>query len=162
MQLAIIVAMGRDRAIGADNQLLWHLPQDLKRFRQLTTGHTIVMGRNTWHSLPDGALPNRRNVVVSRTLGEAQGAEVYRSIEEVLLALEGEAEVFVIGGGQIYEQLLPRASKLYLTVVEAEFSDADTFFPEIDWGAWRIVGEELVPADERNSFASIYYELERK
>lgn len=162
MQLSIIVAMGRDRSIGADNQLLWHLPQDLKRFRQLTTGHTIVMGRNTWHSLPCGALPNRRNVVVSRTLDEAQGAEVYRSVEEALRELEGEAEVFVIGGGQIYEQLLPRVSKLYLTVVEAEFAHADTFFPKIDWAAWHIVQEERVPADERNSFASIYYELERK
>lgn len=162
MQLSIIVAMGRDRSIGADNQLLWHLPQDLKRFRQLTTGHTIVMGRNTWHSLPCGALPNRRNVVVSRTLDEAQGAEVYRSVEEALRELEGEAEVFVIGGGQIYEQLLPRVLKLYLTVVEAEFAYADTFFPEINWTDWRIVQEERVPADERNSFASIYYELERK
>lgn len=162
MQISIIVAMGRDRSIGANNQLLWHLPADLKRFRQLTMGHTIVMGRNTWLSLPNGALPGRRNVVVSHTLTELAGAEVYRSIEEAFGQLPLDEEVFVIGGGQIYEQCLPRATKLYLTVVEAEFSHADTFFPEIDWEAWQIVRKEALPADERNSLACVYYELERK
>lgn len=162
MQISMIVAMAEDRSIGANNELLWHLPADLKRFRQITMGNTIVMGRNTWLSLPNGALPGRRNVVVSRTLTALEGAEVYPSIEEALTQLSHEEEIFVIGGGQVYEQCLPRATKLYLTVVEAEFASADTFFPELDSGAWIVVREERVPADERNSLASVYYELVRK
>lgn len=163
MQICIIVAMGRDRAIGGNNQLLWHLPEDLKRFKRLTTGHTILMGRNTWESLPNGALPNRRNVVVSRTLTTLDGgAEVYPSLELALAALSGEDKLFVIGGGQIYEQLLPLATKLYLTIVEEVFAEADTYFPEIDWQTWNIEQKEFFSRDERNSLDSVYIEASRK
>lgn len=100
MVLSLIVAMDRCRAIGGSNRLLWHLPKDLKRFKSLTMGHPILMGRKTWESLPNGALPNRRNVVISRRLREAKGAEVYSSVEEALVTLNAEDEVFVIGGGR--------------------------------------------------------------
>lgn len=161
MTLSIVVAMALDRAIGRNNDLLWRLPADLKRFKSLTTGHSILMGRRTWESLPNGALPNRRNIVISRSLKEAPGAELFGSVEEALEAVGNQEEVFVIGGGEIYRQLLKRADRLYLTLVEAEYPDADTFFPEIDWVEWQSLYEEVYPADDKNPLASKYYVLSR-
>lgn len=164
MTLSIVVAMARDRAIGRNNDLLWHLPADLRRFKALTTGHSILMGRRTWESLPNGALPKRRNIVVSRSLQATEGAELYTSIEAALQALESSSqeEVFVIGGGEIYQQLLPQAHRLYLTVVEGEYPEADTFFPEINQADWEITHEAYQPQDEHNRLSSHYYILERK
>ncbi len=161
MILSLIVAMDSHRAIGGDNRLLWHLPDDLKRFRALTTGHTILMGRKTWESLPNGALPNRRNVVVSRTLGQTKGAEVYASLDEALGALEAEGEVFVIGGGEIYRQTLERAQRLYITEVHGTFPEADTFFPELRAREWREEERHHHPRDERNAYDSDFVVLTR-
>lgn len=142
MTLSIIVAMTPGRAIGYRNRLPWHIAEDLHRFRRLTTGHTVVMGRHTFESLPHGALPERRNIVVSRTMSRLDGCEVYASVDEALHACETDDEVFVIGGGSIYTRLLPVAQRLYLTWVEQEPMQADTYFPMIDWEQWEITKKE--------------------
>lgn len=159
--ISIIVAIAENRAIGKDNRLLWHLSDDLKRFKKLTTGHTLIMGRNTFLSLPGGALPNRRHIVISDIPGESfEGCEMARSIDEaVQLAGSGE-ECFVIGGGMVYRQFLPLAGKLYLTRVHQSF-EADTFFPEIDFSRWKAVYAEEVDAGDRNEFAHTYTEYIR-
>ncbi len=154
--------MSSERAIGANNDLLWYLPADLKRFKELTTGHTILMGRKTFDSLPKGALPNRRNVVISRSVKAIDGAEVYASIDEALVELKDEKEVFVIGGGEIYSALLPKTERLYLSVVEGTYPDATVYFPELDWSQWDIERESRVEADERNTLAHTFYILKRK
>lgn len=117
----------------------------MTRFRMLTTGHTIIMGRKTFESLPNGALPNRRNIVISKTREQITGCEVYTSLEEALAARKEEVgnkeasdECFIIGGASIYEQALPFADKLYLTIVEKEPEHADTFFPEINPAEWEV------------------------
>lgn len=161
MKLSMIVAMARDNAIGRNNDLLWHLSADLKRFKSLTTGHTIIMGRRTWESLPNGALPNRRNVVVSRSASNLSGAEVASTIEQALEMARAEDEVFVIGGGKIYHELFAHCDRLYLTLVEQEYPDADTHFPSFDWSEWQVVHEEYVPADEKNPIESTFYILDR-
>lgn len=159
MRISLIVAMARDRAIGRANQLLWHLSSDLKRFKALTMGHPIIMGRHTYESLPNGALPGRRNIVISRTLRELPDAEVYPSLEVALSALRLAANplCYIIGGGQIYAEALPWATDLHLTVVEAEYPDADTFFPELDLEQWTELSREETSPDERNPIASTYY-----
>lgn len=162
MRLSIIVAVARDGAIGKGNDLLWHLSSDLKRFRTLTTGHSIIMGRRTYESLPNGALPNRHNIVVSRSLGAVAGCEVCASLESALRLTEDEDEVFVIGGGEVYQQSLALATDLHITIVEAEYPEADTHFPTIDWSEWSLQNEESVPIDERNPLASTYYHYIRK
>lgn len=162
MRLSIIVAVARDGAIGKGNDLLWHLSSDLKRFRTLTTGHSIIMGRRTYESLPNGALPNRRNIVVSRSLGAVADCEVCPSLESALRLTENEDEVFVIGGGEVYQQSLALATDLHITIVEAEYPEADTHFPTIDWSEWSLQNEESVPIDERNPLASTYYHYIRK
>ncbi|MCL5784523.1 MAG: dihydrofolate reductase [Patescibacteria group bacterium] len=125
--------MGNNRAIGSKNGLLWHIPQELKRFKEITTGHPIIMGRKTHESIGK-VLPNRTNIVITKDENyQAQGCLIVHSLEEALRLAslsQGNNECFVIGGGQIYEQALPLADKLYLTVVEGDFSQADTFFPD--------------------------------
>jgi dihydrofolate reductase len=127
--ISIIVAIGKNRAIGRNNQLLWHIPDDLKHFKKITTGHTIVMGDRTFNSIGK-PLPNRKNIVVTRNSDfKAEGCEISYSLEEVLKrAKEAPEEIFIIGGGQIYNQALPWADKLYLTLVDDEPQNADTFF----------------------------------
>ena len=162
MKLAIVVAIAQDGAIGRGGDLLWHLPADLKRFKILTTGHTILMGRKTFESLPKGALPNRRNVVISRHTTSLPGAEVYPSIADALEALQSlDEEVYVIGGGEIYRQLLPFVERIYLTRVEATFPDADTFFPELDMSQWREVERTYFAADAQNELATELVILDR-
>lgn len=162
MTLSIIVAVAKDGAIGQDNALLWHLPDDLKRFKALTTGHSILMGRKTWQSLPNGSLPNRRNLVLSKSIKELPEAEVFGTIEEMLGAVEGEEEVFVIGGEMLYRALLPLCTRLYITEVEACYPEADAHFPELKAEEWTCVHEEQIPQDERNALPSIYRILQRK
>lgn len=161
MILSIIAAVAKDGAIGRDNSLLWRLSSDLKRFKALTTGHSIVMGRRTWESLPNGALPERRNIVISSSLKEAKGAEVYPCLQSALVAVSQESEVFIIGGGKVYEEAITLVSRLYLTEVDASFADADTYFPEINRDEWREVERSFVPLDEKNEFPSIFRLLER-
>lgn len=135
----------KHRAIGYKNRLLYAIPSDMTRFRKLTTGHTIIMGRKTFESLPNGALPNRRNIVISKTREQIAGCEVYASLEEALEARKeaAEDECFIIGGASIYEQALPFADKLYLTIVEKEPEHADTFFPEINPAEWEVTEKEM-------------------
>ena len=154
--LSIIACISQtNRAIGYQNRLLYHIKSDLTRFRELTTGHTIIMGRKTYESLPNGALPHRRNIVVSRSQKEMEGCEVYPNLEAALKAAEGEfEETFIIGGESIYRQSLPAARKLYLTVVDdteinnnAAANDtpqqADAFFPEINPEEWELIEKEM-------------------
>lgn len=135
----------KHRAIGYQNRLLYAIPSDMTRFRMLTTGHTIIMGRKTFESLPNGALPNRRNIVISKTREQIAGCEVFASLEEALEARKeaAEDECFIIGGASIYEQALPFADKLYLTIVEKEPEAADTFFPEINPAEWEVTEKEM-------------------
>ena len=153
--LSIIACISQtNRAIGYQNRLLYHIKSDLTRFRELTTGHAIIMGRKTYESLPNGALPHRRNIVVSRSMKEMEGCEVYSNLEAALKAAEGKTEeTFIIGGESIYRQSLPVARKLYLTVVDdttvndaainATPQQADAFFPEINPEEWELIEKEM-------------------
>jgi hypothetical protein len=162
MTLSIIVAVASDGAIGRANDLLWHLPADLKRFKELTTGHTILMGRKTFESLPRGPLPNRRNIIISRSLPAQPGAEVYPTIQQALEACASDEEVFIIGGGEIYRQLLPNTEQIYLTRVQASFPDAEVFFPELDSTEWIEEAREVYPRDERNEYDTELLLLRRR
>jgi dihydrofolate reductase len=161
--LSIIVAVAENNAIGKDNDLIWYISDDLKRFKKLTTGHTIVMGRKTFESLPNGALPNRENVVISHDQNlQIHKVKMMHSLEEVIKEYgESSEEVFVIGGGSIYEKLLPFAQKIYLTKVHASF-DADVFFPEIYQDDWRVLTEEHHQKSKKNHFDFSFIDLERK
>ena len=143
--LSIIACISQtNRAIGYQNRLLYHIKSDLTRFRELTTGHAIIMGRKTYESLPNGALPHRRNIVVSRSMKEMEGCEVYPNLDAALKAAEGKTEeTFIIGGESIYRQSLPAAHKLYLTVVDATPQQADAFFPEINPEEWELIEKEM-------------------
>jgi dihydrofolate reductase len=159
--ISIIVAIARNHAIGKDNKLLWHLSDDLKRFKKLTSGYTLIMGRNTFLSLPNGALPNRRHIVISDVKDEQfEGCEMAGSIEHAIELAGDTKECFVIGGGMVYAQFLPRAGKLYLTQVHAAF-EADTFFPPIDYSQWKALSSEEVEAGEKNEYPHTYTEYVR-
>jgi dihydrofolate reductase len=163
MKISLIVAAGKNNEIGKGNRLLCRLSDDLKRFKTITLGHTVVMGRKTFESLPKGPLVDRRNIVLSRDKNfTAEGVEVYSSLDYALLKLIDEVEIFVIGGAQIYEQALPIADKLYLTRIHASFPEADVFFPEIDFRVWRETLRETFPGDEKNPYAFTFLEYERQ
>lgn len=138
MSFTIIVAIAKNNAIGKDNELLWHISGDLKRFKNITSGNTVIMGRRTFFSLPNGALPNRRNIVITDCPEDyCPGAEKVSSIEESMTICDSEKENFIIGGGMIYKQFLPIANKIYLTIVDRDYA-ADVFFPEINYDDWEI------------------------
>lgn len=159
--ISIIVAIAQNFAIGKNNDLLFHLPNDLKRFKQITTGHPVIMGRNTLLSLPKGALPNRRNIVITDNPQEQfDRCEMVFSIDEAIQAVKDEQEAFIIGGGMIYRQFFPIAGKLYLTLVHQDF-EADTFFPHIDYSQWEELSREDLH-DEKNDFNYSYLDLKRK
>ncbi|MDR2231757.1 MAG: dihydrofolate reductase [Tannerella sp.] len=161
--LSIIVALGEKNEIGCRNRLPWHLPADLKRFKELTTGHAIVMGRKTYESLPNGALPNRKNIVLSRNPDfSCPDCRVFSSLPEALIKLSGETEVFIIGGSQLFSQALPLVDKLYLTRIHSEFPEADTFFPEIDESGWIKCSEIAHSVDEKNCYSFTFYEYKKK
>ncbi len=162
MKISIIVAIGKNNEIGKGNDLLWRLSSDMKRFKAITTGHAIVMGRKTFLSLPNGALPNRTNVILTRDVTfKPNDCLVFSSLDAALIHLRNEEEIFIIGGGDVYKQTYPIADKLFLTKVYATFPEADTFFPDIDYGQWRQIGMETVPADEKNMYDSSFYEFEK-
>ncbi len=162
MNVAIIVAIAEGNAIGKDQQLLCHMPADLKRFKALTTGHTIIMGRKTFESLPH-ALPNRRNIVLSsQPNANFPGCEVCASLPEALALCAGEEEVFIIGGGQVYRQALALSDTLYITRIHHAFPDATTFFPELDAAQWEETEREEHPADEKNPYPYTYANYRRK
>ncbi|HLN74135.1 MAG TPA: dihydrofolate reductase [Prolixibacteraceae bacterium] len=159
--ISIIVAIAQNFAIGKNNDLLFHLPNDLKRFKHITTGHAVIMGRNTFLSLPKGALPNRRNIVITdNPYDKFDGCEMVFSVEEAIAAVKYEKEAFIIGGGMIYRQFFPLANKLYLTLVHQDY-DADVYFPEIDYSQWEELQRED-SLDEKNGFRYSYLDLKRK
>lgn len=159
--ISIIVAIAENFAIGKNNDLLFHLPNDLKRFKEITSGHTIIMGRNTLLSLPKWPLPNRRHIVITdKEDDNFPGCETVFSIEEAVEKVKSEEEAFVIGGGMIYRQFFPIAGKLYLTLVHKSF-EADVYFPEVIYQEWDEVARQDFH-DKKNNFHYSYLDLERK
>ena len=151
--------MDRARVIGVGNKMPWHLPDELKHFRSVTSGYPVVMGRKTFESI-GRPLPNRRNIVITRQPGYiAPGCEVVPSLTDGLELVGNDA--FVIGGGEIYAQALPLANRLYLTYVDTEVAGGDTRFPQVDPAEWREIERERHEADERHAFAFTYVTLER-
>ncbi|MDQ0964963.1 dihydrofolate reductase [Flavobacterium sp. W4I14] len=159
--LSIAVAIGENFAIGKNNQLLWHMPADLKFFKQTTSGHTVVMGRKTFDSV-GRPLPNRRNIVITRDPSlKIAGVEVVNSLDEALAITKTEEKpVFIVGGAEIYKQALPKTATLYLTTIHHHF-DADTFFPEIDRNEWKVISSKTHKADEKNKYDYTFEVLER-
>ena len=186
MILSIIVAVGQNNEIGFRNALPWRLSADLKRFKELTTGHTVVMGRKTFESLPNGPLPNRKNIVLSNNpnftyqkcqniasflpsgkkavypINKSLHCRIFSSFEEAFIKLSEEKEVYIIGGSQIFSQTVHLANKLYLTQIHASFPEADAFFPELDRTKWVLRNEETHPADEKNNYSFTFFDYERK
>ncbi len=161
MTVSIVVAIAENNAIGKDNQLLWHLPADLKHFKAITSGHCIIMGRKTFESIGK-PLPNRRNIVISRTDGlEISGAEVKSSIQDALQLCRDENEVFIIGGAEVYRSAMELVNRIYLTRVHEHYS-GDTFFPEIDFNNWEETKVEKHLPDEKNRVAYTFSTLLRK
>ena len=159
--ITVIAAVAENNALGKENQLLWHLPDDFKRFKTLTSGHYIIMGRKTFESFPK-PLPNRTHVIISRQANyQPEGCIVVNSLEQAIEACPKTEEVFIIGGGEIYRQSIAVADKLDLTKVHATF-EADTYFPEVDLSQWRLVFEEYHPKDERHDFAFTFQTYLRK
>ena len=149
--ITIIAAIAKDNALGKDNQLIWHLPNDLKRFKKVTSGHHVIMGRKTFESLGK-PLPNRVNIVITRNSNyTAEGCVVVHSLQEAIAAAKDDANPFILGGAQIYKQALQVADVLDLTFVHQSF-DADAFFPEINMEIWKKNSREDYKADEKNKF----------
>lgn len=151
--IAIIVALDEQNGIGRKGELLCHLPDDLKHFKELTSGHYVIMGRKTYESLPNGALPNRTNIVI--TSGAAENypdCVVVRSLDEAVNSCSGEDTAFIIGGGELFRSSFHLAGKLYLTRIHHTFDDADTFFPEIDFNAWQLIRNETHRKDEKHEY----------
>lgn len=160
MTITIIVATDQNNGIGANNQLLWHLPADLKFFKQTTTGHTIIMGRKTYDSIGK-PLPNRQSIVVSRQKNlKIEGVIIYNAVADALTACQNEKEVFIIGGAEIYKLALPLAQKIYISKVNGVF-DADVFFPEILATEWKETNQIYYPKDEKNALDFTLVTLER-
>lgn len=152
MIISAVVVVDRNHGIGKNNQLLVHFPADLKRFKNITSGHCIIMGRKTFDSMGK-ALPNRRNIVITRQTNlNLPGAEITNSLDEALALCNSEEEVFVIGGAEIFKQAFQKLDKIYLTKIHKSF-DADTFFPEIPSAEWEEVQKEDFDADEKTDFS---------
>ena len=167
-KLSVIVAQAENRAIGLDGDMPWHLSGDLRRFKALTMGHPVVMGRRTWESLPKRPLAGRRNIVLSRDEGFApNGAEVVHSVGGLFALLAEhntqtpDDEVFIIGGGRIYEMLMPYVQRLYVTWVHRPFPQADTFFPAIDPSLFSLTSQSERQLDERSGLPFSYAQYDR-
>ena len=161
MTITLIAAVAENNALGKDNQMIWHLPDDFKRFKQLTTGHHIIMGRKTFESLP-GMLPNRTHVIITRQKDyKHEGCIVVNSLDAALEACPQDEEVFIIGGGEIYKQAIDIADKIELTQVYGTSPDADAFFPEIDKAKWKLVEEVYHPVDEKHKYEFSFQTFER-
>ncbi len=158
MRINIIAAVARNRAIGKENKLVYWLPNDLKRFKSLTTGHTIIMGHNTFRSLPKGALPNRRNVVLSRTVKELPGCECFPSLDEALAHCRPDEDIYIIGGASVYEQAIHKADRLCLTEIDDMPEGCDAFFPPYD--TWKEVSREEHGTDEKHHYRYAFVDYE--
>lgn len=160
MKLSAIVAMASNRVIGVNNTLPWRLPADLKRFKQLTMGHTLVMGRKTYESI-GRPLPGRTMVVVTRQRDYApEGVKVAHTVDEALALAQADSEVFIAGGADLYAQTLDRLDRLYLTRIEREFP-GDTFFPEVDFSGWKLIEQERHPAASAEDLPYAFLTYER-
>ena len=158
--IILIAAAAENNALGKDNQLLWHLPDDFKRFKQVTSGHYIVMGRKTFESFPK-PLPNRTHVIVTRQKDyHPEDWLVAGSLEKALALCPEDQDVFIIGGGEIYKQAMPLADKIDLTRVHVIF-EADTFFPEVDPSQWRLVSSTFHPKDDKHAYDFSFEEFVR-
>jgi dihydrofolate reductase len=160
--ISLIVAIAENNAIGKDNELLWHIPDDLKRFKKLTSGHCVIMGKRTWNSLPVRPLPGRTNIVLTDNPDECFdcGITAY-SIEDALKKCDNGDEIFIIGGGTVYNQFLNIADRLYITHVHKEFQ-ADTFFPDINPAIWKVVEKEEHNTDPKTDFSYTYVTYHRR
>jgi dihydrofolate reductase len=159
-KISIIVAIAKNFAIGRNNQLLWHISADLKRFKKITSGHQVIMGKLTYESLPVRPLPNRKNIVITDKPGESfEGCTTVYSIDEALNLCSEQEESFVIGGGSVYRQFLPFCNKLYITQVNKDF-EADTFFP-IDFSEWKLIEREDHEEDDSTDFSYSFLIFEK-
>ncbi len=162
-KIALIAAVAEQGAIGRDNQLLCHLPNDLKHFKELTLEHTVVMGRRTFESLPKGALPNRTNIVLTRNAQLSwQGVTVVHSLDEILSQGSDNEELFIMGGATLYNATIGIADTLYITHIHHTFADADTFFPAIDLNVWEAVETQAMPIDEKHPYPYTFVTYRRK
>lgn len=164
MILSLIAAIGKNNELGKSNQLLWQLPDDMKHFKELTSGRAVIMGRKTFESI-GRTLPNRMNIIITTNPNfVANGAIIVSSLTEAIAKAkeDTDGEVFIIGGGMIYAEALPIADRLYLTHVDTDFPDADTFFPEVNCDEWDMVGSESHPSDDRHPYDFRYATYERK
>ena len=162
MEIALIAVLDNNNGIGKDNKLLCHLPADLKRFKQLTTGHTIVMGRKTFESLPNGPLPNRRNIVLTRNKNFlAEGTKTANSRNEVYELCKTEEKIFVIGGEKTYKLFIEKADILHITRIEHQF-EADAFFPEFSDNKWEITNRTNHETDEKNKYPYSFIDYHKR
>ncbi len=138
MTISIIVAISENNVIGKNNDLIWHISEDLKRFKKLTSGHSIIMGRKTYESLPFKPLPKRKNIILSFKDIKFEGAYVVNNLEDAIKLCEGEDEIFICGGAEIYKRFIPLVDKLYITKVHKKF-EGDTFFPKINYNEWKLI-----------------------
>jgi dihydrofolate reductase len=160
--ISIIVAVSEDWGIGKDNELLWHISEDMKRFKSLTFGNTVIMGKKTWESLPSRPLPGRKNIVLTDVPNECIVCSVTAySIEDALSKCEKDEEIFVIGGGSVYRQFMPFADRLYITHVHRK-APADVYFPEIDPDIWAVVEKDEFNASKNNGIPYTYIIYERR
>ena len=163
INLTLIAAAGEDNSLGKDNDLIWHLSDDLKRFKTLTNGHHIIMGRKTFESFPK-PLPNRTHIVITRNENYTvpDGVLLAHSLDSAISLITDDSQPFIIGGGEIYKQALPRVDKIELTRVHHNFEEADTFFPSIDESIWREVNRSTHDADEKHKYAFSFISYERR
>ncbi|MDQ1296103.1 MAG: dihydrofolate reductase [Bacteroidota bacterium] len=160
--ISIIVAVSDDLGIGNNNELLWHLPEDMKRFRKLTYGKTVIMGKKTWESLPKRPLPGRKNIVLTDIPGECVDCSVTAySIDDALSKCEKGEEIFVIGGGSIYRQFMNIADRLYVTHVHKK-APADVYFPEIERRTWKVIEKEEFKPEDKEGIPYTYILYERR
>ena len=160
--ISIIVAVSEDWGIGKDNELLWHISEDLKRFKRLTSGNTVIMGKKTWESLPRRPLPGRKNIVLTDNPNESiENAVTAYSIQDSLNKCNQNEEIFIIGGGSIYRQFMPIADRLFITHVHMK-APADIYFPEIDLNIWEITEKEEFKTNGDNSIPYTYTIYQRR
>lgn len=160
--ISMIVAIDRNNAIGRGGDQLAYISADLKHFKAVTSGHTIVMGRKTSNALPKGTLPNRRNIVITRNADcHIEGAEIVHSVDEAIEITRND-DVYVIGGGEVYRQFMPKAERLFVTEIDEQFEDADTFFPSIDMQEWLLIEEDEWQIDEKSGLRFRFKTLIRK
>lgn len=161
--VSIIVAIDQNNAIGKDKNLLCYLPNDLKEFKRITSGHAIIMGRKTFESLPNGALPNRNNIVLSSNTNlECKGCALVHDLQTAIAMCKAEKEIFIIGGATLYNEAIAFADRMYVTHIEHAFDGADTFFPSIDLNLWKEVSRKENMADDKNSYVHSFVVYERR